>query len=105
MLYPSFLKDVAFAALVSVAEFTFSAIRHNLNVVMRMKRPDSAGRESIVIEDPQCAELHVFRVVVVAKGEMPAAMEGAILHFSPDLINAFRITYDYLRLCNGLFMI
>ena len=105
MLHPPFFKDTAFAVLVFVAEFPFRAICHDFYFTMGMKRPDSTGREGIVIEDPQRPKLHVFGVVVVAKGEMPAALKGAIHYFSPDLINAFRLTYDYLRLFYGLFMI
>jgi hypothetical protein len=44
MLYPSFPEDAALAALVGVAEFPFSAIGDDFDVMMRMKRPDSAGR-------------------------------------------------------------
>jgi hypothetical protein len=101
MLYPSLLKDIAFASLVGVVEFPRRAIGDDLNVIMGMKRPDSARREGIVIEDPQCPELHVFGIVVVAKGEMPAAVKGAVHYFSPDLINTFRLTYDYLRIRHG----
>jgi hypothetical protein len=104
MLHPSFLQDSAFASLVGVAEFPFRAIGDHLDVMMGMKRPDSTWRECIVIEDPQCPELHVFRVVVVTKGEMPSAVKGAIHYFSLDLINTFRFTDEYLGLCYGCSM-
>jgi hypothetical protein len=105
MLHPSFLKDTAFAALVGVAEFPFRAIGDDLNIVVGMQRPDGSGRERIVIEDPQRPKLHVFGVVVVSKGKMPAALKGAMFYLSLGLINTCRLTYDYLRLRFGGIMI
>jgi hypothetical protein len=43
---------------------------------MVMEWPDTAGKERIVLEDTQCPEFHVFRVVVFAKGKMPAAIKA-----------------------------
>jgi hypothetical protein len=102
MLYPSFFKNAAFAVLVGVAEFPICTIGDDLYFTMGMERPDSTGRERIVIEDPQCPEFHMIGVVVVAKGKMPAAVKGAIHYFPIDLIDAFRLPYDYLMLCRNL---
>jgi hypothetical protein len=69
--------------------------------MMRMKWPDSAGQEGIVIEHPQCPKLHVFGIVFVSNGEMPAAVKGAVHYFSADLINTFRLTNDYSGFRHG----
>ena len=87
-----------------MAEFSFRAIGDDLNVMMGMKRPDSTRSEGIIIEDPECPKWHVVGIVVVTKGEVPAALEGAV-HYSPDLIDTSGWPDNQLGLVYGCFMI
>jgi|WetSurMetagenome_2_1015567.scaffolds.fasta_scaffold51871_3 hypothetical protein len=71
-------------------ELTLDAVCDHLVISMWMQRPDRTWRERIIIEDPQGAEVHVARILVFAEAEVPSAMEGAILYFTPGLVNTFR---------------
>ncbi len=62
---------------------------------MRMKRPDSTGRQCIVIKDAKCAKILKLRVIVIAESEMPPAVEISVSNFAIDLINTLGVTNLY----------
>src|SRR4030043_1201341 len=96
VLHPAFPEDPAFSPFVCMAELSLCTVCHNLYLTMRMERPDGSGRKSIVIEHPECTEMHVVGIVILVKRKMPSAMKRSILYFTVYLINGFRRTNYYL---------
>ena len=88
------LEDAAFAVLVGMPELALGTVRHHLDLTVRMQGPDGARRERVIVEDPQGAEMGVLGIVVVAEGEVPAALERPILDPPPGLV-------DLLGFANG----
>jgi len=95
VLYPSLFKDPAITALVGMAEHTFSAIGDNLYVVMGMEGPYGPGRKCVIIEDTQAPKLHMQGIVIIAERKVPSPLERTVHYVSPDLINIFRLAYNY----------
>ena len=58
-------------------ERAFQYIGDDLHVAVRVRRKSRAGRDAIVIDDPQGTEPHVVGVVVVPEREGVAALEPA----------------------------
>jgi len=87
MLHPALLEHPSLAMLVRVTELTGRTVRYHLVVPVRVERPDSSRVQSVVIEDAQGPKALKGRIKVVAEGEVPAAMEGAVLHLTFDLID------------------
>jgi hypothetical protein len=90
VLHPTFAQDPALAVLIGVPELPGSAVGHHFDPAVRVKRPDRAEGQGVIIEDPQSPKLGMFRVVVLIKEKMPAALEAAVLDSAVGLIDAFR---------------
>ena len=90
MLRPAGLEHAALAPLIRVAELALGAVRDHLDVAVRVKRPDRARRERVVVEDAQRAEAREPGVVVLVEGEVLPAMERAVLDPAARLVDAVR---------------
>ena len=98
MLYPAHPEYSTFPVLVLVTELPTRIIGDDLVIAVRMQRPDCAWRECIIVKHAQGAEMRIFRIVVLVKGEVPPPMEGAVLDLTACLIDGFRIANCYLKL-------
>jgi hypothetical protein len=79
VLDPALFKDASFPMLILMSELSIGTVRYHLNLSMWVKGPDSSRRKGIVIENTQSAEVHVFTVMILVEGEMPATKERTIL--------------------------
>ena len=79
--------DIAKAVL--VGDRTFAHISDNFHVGMAMGIKASAGGNLVIIPHPDCAPLGPLWVMIVAKGEMMAGVEPAILKAAQTVELAF----------------
>jgi hypothetical protein len=79
VLDPALFKDTTLPMFILMSELSIGTVGDHLNLSMRMKGPDSSRRKGIVIQNTQGAEVHVFTVMILVEGEMPATKEGTIL--------------------------
>src|ERR1700712_4329646 len=70
--------DARAARAVAVSEGAGNDIADDLHVAMRMGGKPRAGRDMVLVDDPQGAELHVLRVVVIGKGKGVPGVEPAV---------------------------
>src|SRR3990172_8610795 len=93
VLDPAFPENAARAPLVCVPELARCAVSHHLVVPVWMEGPDGAGGQRVVVENAERAEVDVLRVMIVAEGEVPSAVERAGLNVALDSIYFFRFPY------------
>ena len=67
--------DAAAAGVVAVLERAFENPREDFHVAMRMRRETAAGRDNILIDHTQGAELRVLGIVVLVEGKAEAGLE------------------------------
>jgi len=79
VLNPALFKDATFPMFILMSKLSAGTLGYHLNLSMRVKGPDSSRRKGIVIENAQGAEVHVFTVMILIEGEMPATKERTIL--------------------------
>ncbi len=82
MLYPAIPQYPALPPFVLVPELPALAVGDDFVIAVRMQGPDCARGERVVIEHAQCAEVRVFRIVVLVKGEVPPPVECAVLYLA-----------------------
>src|SRR3989440_12923136 len=83
---------------IGMAEDPPPYVRNSLDVGVRVHRPDRAGRQPIVIEDPQRPDAHLPGIAITIKREVPAGLEPAAL-FVVDLAVAAYL--EHAPLCKG----
>src|SRR5438067_2325794 len=62
-----------------MSEGAFDDVRDAFDVAMRMKRPDGAGDQAIVVEDAERPPPHVVGIAVLIEREVPARREPSTL--------------------------
>jgi hypothetical protein len=85
VLHPTFTQNPALTVFIGMSNLPDGAVGHHFDPAVRVKRPDRSGGQGVIIEDPQSPKLGMFRVVVLIKGEMPAALKGAVLDSAAGL--------------------
>ncbi|MCZ7373194.1 MAG: hypothetical protein O8C60_05990, partial [Candidatus Methanoperedens sp.] len=104
MLYPALPQYSTFPVLVLVAELPTCAVSDYLIIAVRMQRPYCAGRERIIVKHTQGAEVRIFWIVVLVKGEVPPPVECTVLDLTACLIDGFRIADCYHQLLPPLLL-
>lgn len=73
------LEHATIAHAVLVFERAFDNVAEDLHVAMRMHGESATGRNVVVIDHPQCLEMHVLRIVIFCEAECEPAVEPAVI--------------------------
>src|SRR4051812_24503152 len=76
-LHVACFEDAAAADAVRVLEMAGDDVGHAFDIAMRLRRPDGARRQRIVIEDALRIDAHVGRVLVLLETEVRTGAEPA----------------------------
>ncbi len=66
-----------------MGEAAFQHVGEDLHVLVRVGRESAPGRDDVVIDDPQRAESHVGRVVIIGEGKRETALQPAVVGETP----------------------
>jgi hypothetical protein len=79
VLYPSLVEHTALATLVFMTKLALSNVCYDFVLSVRMKGPDSAGTQRVIVEYAEVSEIIVSRAVVHVEGKMPPTTKCSVL--------------------------